>query len=596
MNTLIARIHERIDITNCDNNNSDDYRFYQSYLCNLYLPFFVVTIENVCSMILKETTLKKKYPVLYTLCDIIMNDRSGYAIFGLKYLSDMILWMRLIHMRYNEKLSYEQITQESDQYTADYVFKQRDRQQWENVDKQGLEKILNGFVNGWNHIAECVTTDKSKVGATVDAVGDDINPLKRYFEIYDVCTTVSIPSIASTSITNNRDVPMSYAIYTGSHDDLATSVQIGKIIEMCISKNNQILENYFAAINGDDNYDQDLDASVPPLQRLKSSTIANKCDVVDMDEDELREMFQEYFLQRLRFGVTPNSTSNSDDFSKKFNLQLLEHHLKRRYIFGRKLIDFDIETNMKFNFFNSSNISQLIDKIDFKYGASNDNASYFEQAPNVYLSGIKRDLMLMSQNVNKNKEMECLNCSLRSIELVIQSLERQSTSLLPDGSVQISKYIKDHVEFGDSESDFDLLIKNDQLLLKHSHSLWKYVQKLMLLKQDKWQQIPNNCLQIYLAQVDDVTVQQLQQFIDTQTMENNWEFLVCFKSFIENRLCREITQRYQHETQNLKMYLIYEDGISEDMVDCLPDTIVLAQAGYCYYHLAKCFQARMKRE
>ncbi|ETO17034.1 hypothetical protein RFI_20299, partial [Reticulomyxa filosa] len=147
------------------NMNSEEGKiFVEKYRPDLFLPYRIVTLSEFRTFVLQNNENITRFPVILGLLTT-MATSSGYSIFALQYLPEMINWIKLIHSRFNRRLSKEDAESRQQEFTAQYALTKCAEEKWGEV-KQ-WEKALQGFVQGWNHVVSRLTTDKSKKGAVI---------------------------------------------------------------------------------------------------------------------------------------------------------------------------------------------------------------------------------------------------------------------------------------------------------------------------------------------------------------------------------------------------------------------------------------------
>ena len=331
--TWAPRMNETLN-THDEKQEGAGFEFARKYLVNLYLPIETLNVSTLVELILiineKNATLAEQFPIIYGLCKTI-DGTGGYSVFTLQYLPLMLSWMRLIYSRFNRRVTFEDVTQNGDEYNARYVLNEGDEEGWGN--KNYSRAAFEGFVKGWNDLADIVTVDDSKVGENADGEESTINynPLKKLVTIQDVCTNVSIPKIVSKHGREVRpiDVPIVYAIDAGEHNDLATSIQIRKILEHYIACNNNVLINCFKINPNDHDTDGNNNGNRLLPAQISSKKISRASDVVDIGEHELNQIVQESYLQRYEYGIENIGNDKYDNLISRLNLPFVRITFKR---------------------------------------------------------------------------------------------------------------------------------------------------------------------------------------------------------------------------------------------------------------------------
>ena len=458
-----------------------------------------------------------------------------------------------------------------------------------------------------------------------DEVGNGaINPLKKYVILRNVCQNIDIDVIITTKAGRDDilpiDVPMSYALDCGSDSDLGTSVQIRLMMDHYFAANNELLRKVHQV---DDNnvLKEKLGGFMTNLQ------ISKRSDVVDIEEQMLKKLLQQCYQQRCRYGLDENEKNDKNgdekknekneqdkvDVGKLLNLPLLESRLRERYIAGRKIIEYN---TVKYEFAGQSNIPQAITMIEHISAQINkdrnvNNVSYFTDAPIEYLERIKEETvgkLEMNLNVNNNDDdgvnnknnlkkakMESIRKCKQSVEQTIIALSNKSQSMLPDGSIEIGKYMDHSLHLFKQEYEAFTRVKFE---LKHLDSLWNYLNRLYLLEEGKWQEIPTNILDIYLKPlINEEDKKLIQQFIQKEELHGLWKFLTAFREFLQQHCGSELPGFKPPKTDpSLVMYLANAEGIDEDLIYQWPDKIPLSHCGYAYRVAAKFYGERVERE
>ena len=74
--------------------------------------------------------------------------------------------MKNIKSKLNQRLDMDDLLAKSaEKYTAEWVLQECKENRWGDVDE--WKESLNGFVSGWNHVAQRVTTDTGRKGMIV---------------------------------------------------------------------------------------------------------------------------------------------------------------------------------------------------------------------------------------------------------------------------------------------------------------------------------------------------------------------------------------------------------------------------------------------
>ncbi|ETN98933.1 hypothetical protein RFI_38554, partial [Reticulomyxa filosa] len=125
--------------------DSDEFKqFQETYLPNVYLPYRIVTLTEFRQFVFQDPSNEKKYPIIWGILKTIAS-ASGFSTFALQYLPAMIQWMKLIHSRFNRRLTQEEVEERPQEFSAEYAL----RKQW--GEKTKFDDTWKGFVQGWNH-------------------------------------------------------------------------------------------------------------------------------------------------------------------------------------------------------------------------------------------------------------------------------------------------------------------------------------------------------------------------------------------------------------------------------------------------------------
>ena len=334
--------------------------------------------------------------------------------------------------------------------------------------------------------------------------------------------------------------------------------------------------------------------------------ISRREDCVDIDETEFVKILQNYTQQSLEYGKSSTFT---------MNLRLLEAKLYERYIVGKKLIEYDIN-QLSFTFAGQHNIRNYVDRINSKYDKNNDKL-YFEDCSKSILDSVYEKLQKSSAKKNNNNNSSSMMQQLsekrisknnrgrgRSIkeknELQLiastkQGIEQTLIALcyrwptLPNRNSSIYDFMKNNLKLFEDEYQLFNEMKST-LFLKHCESLWKYLDKLYIIKQGKWYQIPRTLELNYKNDIKDKNIKlKLKQFVNMVEHELLWEFLREWLDFMERRLCDKNKVIKYADKYTLK-YFLEKDGLKQQLakkvLDKFPDEIKLSQTGSAYHIVA----------
>ncbi|ETO13658.1 hypothetical protein RFI_23710 [Reticulomyxa filosa] len=420
---------------------SEDFKeFQEAYLPNVYLPFRVITLSEFRQFLKQDPLNERKYPVLWGILKT-MDTLSGFSIFSVQYLPAMIQWMKLIHSRFNRRLTQEEVEERPNEFSVDYALRRREENKWGDLGK--WNEAWQGFVQGWNHVASRVTTDVARAGERIGQNANDqvqanakiveekkeeeqkqeekkeeekkdadelpepkikdgdaneaatgtgpntgINEFKRYLIIADAfnqCENIPFQCIKGSGERGDilpKDVPLWPAIECGSDGPLATSKMIRLLLDHLVTVNNTCLSNCHQLPPADDQTPQSN-----TLGEIMLTHISNERDVVAIDESLFLQFdlflilqIQECTSQKLEYGAKV-------PFS--INLRLLESRLKQSYIVGRKFIHFTLN-EVLFELAGQHDIRQLIVDINRKYSeTTNKKKDYFRSVDEQSLKSLK---------------------------------------------------------------------------------------------------------------------------------------------------------------------------------------------------------------
>jgi len=291
-----------------------------------------------------------------------------------------------------------------------------------------------------------------------------------------------------------------------------------------------------------------------------------------------------------------------------------------------------IDSPIEFEFAGQFNIPQVIGKINMQNArnenSSIDKVSYFQRAQEQLVAIVKLNIqqraalnfnnigdgnnnnenggdneqkynninninMVEEQQRNQQQKQRTLDAytnALQAIEQTLIALERQKN--LPTNGYSLGTYMKDNLHLYPQE--YDPFIRIQQLQLKHLEHIWRYLERLYLIEEGTWHEIPQTTMELYKNDIDERLKTALMQFITRHEMDPLWEFLSAFRRFLENNCRTELAK--QPDQQKLLDFLQYADDIDEELMYVFPNQIMLNQAGYAYYHAARYYQERNDRE
>ena len=625
------RFGEQVDL-----NSPDGREFAREYLPNIFLPFRLLTLSMFKEKFLERfKENKQRYPVTWGILHTI-DSAAGYSVFALKHLPAMITWMKLLKQRLNQRLNLDDVLADPDLYSSQWVMDKCMTEGWGDI--RVWTEAFNGFVKGWNHLAERVTTQEEMEDVPIHTVmkgaaihhpdpnHDDQkkdgtkmirkNHFKKFIKIPNVYEALPIKPFVSKSAKRNAktakvkpvDVPLVFGMDSGQDGKLDTSIMIRKIVQHYVSVNNRVIGECYQLGDHDDEATLSTKRALGLDPGLDSSYISRSKDVVDIDEEELREIIQQCFQQKLRYG---------DDIPDAVNWRLLESRLRERYITGRKFI---FENPIYIEFEGQFNIPTVLQKIDRQHAmvlqADPEKEKFFEEAPPNLLAIVKlhlRQRAVVSQdNIGddyehddfvqvggmeehrrnrqlKQRLLEAYSDAQNAAEQTLVALQRQKN--LPEKGFSLGTYMKDNLHLYPKEHDPFI---RTQLQLKHLGSVWRFLERIHLIEEGIWHEIPKTTMELYKNPINDELKTGIMQFITMHDMNALWTFLSAFRRFLET-MCRKQLSR-KPDQESLVQFLSYAEDVDEELVYNFPPGIKLNQAGFAYFHAAKEYQKRNDRE
>eukprot|EP01083_Nonionella_stella_P064531 168263_1 len=374
-----------------DMQSDDGKLFSKTFRPNLFLQFRFVTLSQFQTIMLglsddKKTKMKEQYPITYGILECINLD-IGYSVFALKYLPFLITWMKNVRSRVNQRIDMDDMLQNGDKYNGGWIL---DQCRSKGGDTDEWQKSLNGFVAGWNHVAERVKQstiigqpNKPQDGKEDDGDdnNDEDNPFRKFVLLADVCEALTIVKIEGRNKTGiaPSDVPLALAIDSES-DDFTQSKMIRFLLQHLVEANNRLLRICYALDEDDNGEKVGLSPRLPTTELSQQRNV----DVVNLDEEELTSIIQQCCKPRLKYGE-----DNQLDL-ESFNLRLLETRLQKTYIIGRRFLKYDRVIS---EFAGQHNIPLILSKIKMK------NREYFKNTQEV-----EQNLILLKFAIEQNCE------------------------------------------------------------------------------------------------------------------------------------------------------------------------------------------------
>ncbi|ETO01107.1 hypothetical protein RFI_36335, partial [Reticulomyxa filosa] len=625
-----CRVEEGMDL-----NTNEGRHFLQNYYVHNFLPFRIVTFSEFRNFVLKtQTHNAERYPVIHGILKT-MQSLSGYSVFALQYLPEIINWVRLIHSRFNGRLTRQEVEFQLDKFNARFAVNKCKQENWGDVAQ--WERAWKGFADGWNHVVSRLTTDKSKRGSTIrihhtadvsananvpkinlpnieleqqdkkepeQAVGvirrylvltDQLNPCENLpFQ----CFKVSGPNGQVAP----KDVPLLWALDCGVSGPLETSKMLRLLLDHLVTINNALLNNCHNLPPLDED---SKEVPTSTIGQITLTHISNEKDVVGIDEEILLQlsplyltflMIQQCSRQQLKYG---------EKVSLDINLELLETRLKENFILGRKFLHFDL-SELLFELSGQHDIQEVISLISKKFEETTHKKKYFDAVDMNVLTRLKNRIIqnapsydfMNLENVSDEKgaavidinRVNAFKTAKGAVEQVLIALRRQKT--IPEGANQIGLYMKDILHL--HRSEFDSFVRTEELCLKHAKSLWEFLNRTYLVEENEWHKIPHGLLDMYRVQLPDKIQSNLQQFAATCSTESLWQLLLEWKKFLATTLS---TQPFdQALTTSLSDFLgeaMSDDQLAE-LVRQWPADLLLIHAGAAFNECAQAFQSRAK--
>ncbi|ETO06491.1 hypothetical protein RFI_30897, partial [Reticulomyxa filosa] len=578
------------------NLESDEYKeFENNYIPNTFLPFRFVTLSEFRQFVIQKPENKQKYPVLWGILKTI--DMTG-------------------------------VEEKQQSLSAAFVMKQQEKNKW--GDKHKWEKAWQGFSEGWNHVASRVTADRQKQGLRVDReqntkretieekkeveekkveekkeephaalqIDTGMGEFERYLILASQCQTIKFECIRRNGPNDTfkaADVPLSLALYCGSSGPLATSNMIYLLLEHLVTINNNCLINCYQLNEQQEN----------SLGNINLTHISSEKDVVGMDETQFLQEIQQHTSQQLKYGK---------QVGFDLNLKFLEHRIKEQFIVGRKFITFTLN-EVLFELAGQHDIRQLVALINQKHQKLNENytTNYFQRPEKEYLGLLQGKILqraeynfmeykeyledFENENEKENKEHEyetsenkliAYKTAINAIAQVIVSLYRQRT--LPDGNTnKLGDYMETVLHLQQAEYE---PFRSDDLCLKHCEAVWKYLEKIYLLAENKWHNMPTKLMKLYQEPVPSYLEKELTHFATKTPSEQMWELLMQWKLFLEIRLSQEDYEKANLIPLHQYLGISMSDTQLEKLVQTLPGELNLTNAGVSYVICAKTCQKR----
>ncbi|ETO30662.1 hypothetical protein RFI_06457 [Reticulomyxa filosa] len=591
--------------------DSDEFKqFRETYLPNVYLPYRIVTLTEFRHFVFQSPSNEKKYPVIWGILKTI-SSASGFSTFALQYLPAMIQWMKLVHSRFNCRLTQEEVEERPQEFSAEYAL----QKQW--GEKTKFDDTWKSFVQGWNHVASRITTDHQKSGSRIrgsgqepaeneqkeeEKKGDDekyekrnnnntqvldvgTDEYKRYLVLADAlnqCENISFQCIKANNPNDElsaKEVPLWMAIDCGSTGPLATSKMIRLLLEHLMEF--KIKRYKYLRLNAT----EENALATHTLGEILLTHISSEKDVVGIDETKFLQEIQECTSQKFEYGT---------NVPFAVNLRLLESRMKDNYIVGRKIIKFTL-SELMFELAGQHDIRQVIVHITAKYNEVKNTIAkqeYFQRVGQELLKDLKLEIdqradIAIGGNIAQNTGGQIANAnSVIAFKVAKQCIRAN----LPDNNCAVGAYMKDILHL--QQAEFEPFVQVQELRLAHCEDLWKYLERLHLYTENVWHKIPRKLMNLYQTKVPAPLKPVLQNFVVESDLNLMWELLIQWKQFLETKLSRETYQKAS--SVPLKEYLgtAMSNERLEEQVQKLPDNLFLIHAGTGYEICAQMFQER----
>ncbi|ETO14828.1 hypothetical protein RFI_22540, partial [Reticulomyxa filosa] len=533
--------------------DSDEFKqFRETYLPNVYLPYRIVTLTEFRQFVLQDTSNEKKYPIIWGILKT-MSSASGFSTFALQHLPAMIQWMKLVHSRFNRRLTQEEVEERPQEFSAEYAL----QKQW--GEKTKFDDTWKGFVQGWNHVASRITTDHQKSGSRIRGTGQEpveneqkeekkdddekyekknnnnaqvldvgTDEYKRYLVLADAlnqCENISFQCIKASNPNGElsaKEVPLWLAIDCGSTGPLATSKMIRLLLEHLVTVNNNCLLNCHQ-LNANENA-----IATRTLGEMLLTHISGEKDVVGIDETKFLQFcilfLIQYQLNIMLFKKKKEKYKNAP--VKSLNMEQMYNLQNNCKIYEGK------NTIAKQDYFLRVG-QELLKNFKLKIDQRADIAIDGNIAQNT-----GRQIANTNTSTNANSIL-AFKVAKQALEQVFIALRRQKN--LPDNNCAIGAYMRDVLHL--QQAEFEPFAQVQELRLAHCEDLWKYLERLHLLAENIWHKIPRKLMTLYQTKVSEPLKPVLRSFVVESDLNLMWELLIQWKQFLETKLSRETYQK-----------------------------------------------------
>ena len=231
---------------------------------------------------------------------------------------------------------------------------------------------------------------------------------------------------------------------------------------------------------------------------------------------------------------------------------------------------------------------QLLELVHDKLQKTNKTKSAHNVFGNQRVDGRGR-----GRSVKEKNELQLIASTKQGIEQTLIAMNRWD--VLPNRDVSVYEFMKNRLKLFEDECQIFNEMKGT-LQLKHCQSLWKYLDKVYVLKQGRWHQVDKMHIELCYKTLikESNTKTRLKKFVNNFDKDVVWDFLMEWLDFIERRLCDPEKVINQPERYKLKEWLqqdIMMDDRSEEeklkLFKAFPDEILLSQTKDAYHIVAK---------
>jgi len=139
------------------------------------------------------------------------------------------------------------------------------------------------------------------------------------------------------------------------------------------------------------------------------------------------------------------------------------------------------------------------------------------------------------------------------------------------------------------QSEYELFLNVD-LQLKHLESVWMYFERMQMMEEGTWYNVPNEIMDLYLKKINEEQKRLLAQFVAEQDTDALWQFLMAFKAFLEKN---GRFPPFNQEHAPLAEYFGHRKEFDTKLLAGFPKSILVRQAAKAFYHCARSYQERL---